>query len=697
MNLKNETDIYSFNKYKNNEALNTEINSKYNTRQSTNSNLKTENNGYFHDLYLNTINSQRFKSKNGNFINNYFNNSNKKKSLMLNNKENNEKNKEVESQKILKSFNTIKSLNIKKIKIKKDIMPLITNNYIGKEILKNKFNFLIINKNNLKTKPLNNTLSRKLNLNKNYTSYKIDFFNDYKKDFFRGVDYNNIKYNEQKIYKDKFLYKKIILEKINYFRENINENNAIKLEKQLHYGRQKTLMKLTLNSLLITLEDMANPPGIKNKCFKIDFPLALLPIFYYKGIDAFQKLLAYVIKVGNNFENIYFDETKISSALKNIKDYQSNENKDNEEDEYYNIDYSSLYNFISYMDDKKAKKVEKETIELRPLILQKNKNFLKYNYFVFFWITNTRCFIVKVTLPSIILNIIDSKLIINYFLNFEFLFFLYKNNFLNWEFHVFRFLSNFSKFREIIRQLDTNRKMFNKSIFLKEPKKRINTFDEETLFNIYTDKFYNNHIILFKSFYVIINFIDDKFLYEKIYNIYFSFLQYLKLYEISSYSTKIEFLIKFLEINNDIHTLNFNFQQYDSFDIKTWMDNIKKFSEKSLIIKNNNIDEEELYKELIIYKKNLKIEFKKPQWTIIKFENDKEISKTWEIGKELENTLVGSILHAENRTKLLNECLKKLDEPIPQILLPLKKSKKNKHKNTIISTSSSRSSMKSGK
>ena len=110
----------------------------------------------------------------------------------------------------------------------------------------------------------------------------------------------------------------------------------------------------------------------------------MLPIFYYKGIDAFQKLLAYVIKVGNNIENLYFDDTKISSALKNIKDYQSNENKDNEEDEYYNIDYSSLYNFISYTDEKKAKKVEKEPIELRPLILQKNKNFLKYNYFVFF-------------------------------------------------------------------------------------------------------------------------------------------------------------------------------------------------------------------------------------------------------------------------------------------------------------------------
>ena len=255
MNLKIETDIYSFNKFKNNEVLNTDITSKHYTGQTTNSNINTENNINSDDLYLNTITSPNSKSKNGNYFNNYFNNSIKKKSLFLNNnKKDNENNKEIEFKHILKPFNRIKYLNIKKIKIKKDIMPLITNNYIGKEILKNTCNFLIINKNSLKLpkpKSLNNIFSRKLNLKKNFSNYKIDFFNDYKKEFFPGMDYNNLEYNEQKIYKDKIIYEEIIREKINYLRKNMNENKTIKMEKQFHYGKKQKLMKLTLNSLIL--------------------------------------------------------------------------------------------------------------------------------------------------------------------------------------------------------------------------------------------------------------------------------------------------------------------------------------------------------------------------------------------------------------------------------------------------------------
>lgn len=208
-------------------------------------------------------------------------------------------------------------------------------------------------------------------------------------------------------------------------------------------------------------------------------------------------------------------------------------------------------------------------------------------------------------------------------------------------------------------------KFRDKTIFLKDPKTKINTFEEETLFNIYTDQFNKNNIVLFKSFYVIINLIDANYLYEKIYNIYFSFKQYIKLYNIAKYSPKLEFLIKFLEINNDTHTLNFNFKEYDEFDSTTWMNNIKSFSEKSLI--DNNIYKKKLYGEFDIYKKKVKIEFKKPQWTIIKFEDGKEISKSWEIGKELEKSLVLSILYGntKNWTNLLNSCLEKVNEPVP--------------------------------
>jgi hypothetical protein len=216
--------------------------------------------------------------------------------------------------------------------------------------------------------------------------------------------------------------------------------------------------------------------------------------------------------------------------------------------------------------------------------------------------------------------------------------------------------------------MGSHTKFRDKTIFLKEPKTKINTFEEETLFNIYTDQFNKNNIILFKSFYVNINLIDVNYLYEKIYNIYFSFKQYIKLYDIAKYSPKLDFLIKFLEINNDTHTLNFNFKEYDEFDSSVWMENIKSFSEKSLI--DNNIYKEKLYGEFDIYTKKIKIEFKKPQWTIIKFEDGKEISKTWEIGKELEKSFVLSILYgnSKNWTNLLNACLEKVNEPVP--LLP---------------------------
>jgi hypothetical protein len=122
------------------------------------------------------------------------------------------------------------------------------------------------------------------------------------------------------------------------------------------------------------------------------------------------------------------------------------------------------------------------------------------------------------TLPSITLNIPEFKITINHYLDFEFLFFLYKKNFESWEYYVIKNLSSYSKFRIIFQQLGSHMKIFNKNIFLKEPKTKINAFEQETLYNIYTDQFYKNHIILFKSFYVNIDFIDENYLYEKLYN-----------------------------------------------------------------------------------------------------------------------------------------------------------------------------------
>ena len=707
MYIKTESDNYSFNKNKIKEIFNAKLSStkyKYSVK-TTYCDTDSVNSDKFLEKYNSKNNSKKeeLKSHNNSYFKNYFNNSIKKSSILLNADTINKLNinniigEKVVFKKIIKPFDKIKYLNVKNLKIKPDIMPLI-NNKINK-ILKNKSTFLTLDKKILKLnrfRSSQNILNRKLKLSKNFS--KINFFNDYEKDFFPGIDYSNLEYNEHEIYKNKSVYDNIIKDKINYFKNNHNENKTIKLEKIFHYGKSKKEIKLTLESLKITLEETS--PGIKNNNLRIDLPFALLPTFYYKGSDVFQKLLAVVVKVGNNFESIFFDDNKISVALSNIKDYETtekNESVENESDDF-NKD-NSLYSYISYKKKKMAKRIDDKPISIRPLNLQKNKDILRFNNFIFFWITNINNFATKITLPCVTLNILETNTTIAHFLDYEFLFFLYKNNFVNWEYYIIRHLSNYSKFRYIFQKLDSFNKVSNKIIFLKEAKTKINTFKEEVLFNIYTDKFYVNHIILFKSFYVIIGFIDSNYIYEKKYHIYFSFLQFIKLFEISNYTTKIDFLIKFLEINNDIHTLNFNFKEYDSFDIKVWMNNMKKFSETSLI-KRTKI-EENLIADLEIYKKKINIEFKRPQWSIIKFENDKEVIKTWEIGKDMEVDLVKSILYAntQNWTNLLNKCLKKLNEPVPQVLLSLRKNqnkKKRKHRLTSYSNYSSNSNYSSG-
>ena len=127
------------------------------------------------------------------------------------------------------------------------------------------------------------------------------------------------------------------------------------MEKIFYYSQSKKQIKLTLESLKINIEDMSKVPGIENNILKIDLPFTLLPLFYYKGVGSFQKLLAAIVKVGQNFENVFFDENKISIALNNLKDYQTiDKNKSVEKEKDFN---SSKYKDISPQKKRIAKKL----------------------------------------------------------------------------------------------------------------------------------------------------------------------------------------------------------------------------------------------------------------------------------------------------------------------------------------------------
>ena len=579
----------------------------------------------------------------------------------------------------------MKNLYNRMISLKMNLKPMTKRNLIYEDIL-NRSNSIFTSKfhRNVSLKPLKKICSFKSliltpNQQNNKIKIKINFFNDYEKEFFPDIDYSNLKYNEYEIYNNKTVYENLIKEKINYFKKNNNENTTIKLEKNFHYGKSKKEINLSLDSIIISFKDMSLPNDIQENCFKIYFPLALLPIFYYKGFEAFIRFLSAVIRVENNFEKIYFKEDKVIEALNDIQDYQM---KTEEEEEQNKEDKSDFYFDLN----------EKKPIEIKPQSLKKNTDFLKFNNFIFFWVTNTKSYIITITLPCIHLNIVENKIIINHFIDFELLFFLYKRNFLNWEYYIVKYLSGYSKFRSIFQQLGSVSHLFDKQFILKEPKTRINTFAEEKLVNVYTDQFNNNIILYFESFYVIVNYLNLSNFEEKTYHILFNFYQYLKLYRIAKYSNKILFLIKFLEINTELNTLNFNYNEYDNFDIRNWMSNLKKFSDGSL--KNVELNED-LYGEFDIFSKKIKIEFRKPKWSIIKLENRNEIMKTWEIGNDLEEDLVECLVESstDTWTNFLNNCLKKLNEPVPVLPgLNLKKRKKRGNRSNNSSATSQRKS-----
>ena len=512
-----------------------------------------------------------------------------------------------------------------------------------------------------------NTINLDVDKSANTKNYILNFIDVYEKDFFSDNKYLYLDYNENEIYNKVLFYEDLIKKKVVYFRNKQTFNRTKKFEKKFYYGPNQKEIILTFNSLQITFQRMVLPSEIQNQQVEspitFELPFDLLPIFYSKGLHTFIKFLSRVIRIENNFEKIIFEEDKLCEELRKIKEFEINLDDQND------LDNSLILDFISETSGKniihKEEKKDK-VIHLKSQTLNRASNFLKFSHFVFFWISNTKTYIVTISLPSIHLNILDNKIIIKNSVDYELLFYLYRINFENWEYYIIKNLSSYSKFRTVFQQINGNSKVYDKkdeNIILKEQKQKINTFSDETLVNVYTDQFNKNVIIVFRSFHVLATITNLRYHLEKNYNLHFNFFQYIKLYEIAKYSSKIYFLIKFITANKEYNTLEFNFNEFDKFDIKVWMSNIKKFSVKNLY---NNLKDDFVH-EFDIFPNKIKVEYVMPKYSIVKIENDNEIIKTLDIGKDLEKDLVDTIVNAgsDSWTKFLNECLKKLNEPVP--------------------------------
>ena len=579
--------------------------------------------------------------------------------ILMETKLNNKKSKLIKKKKIPFPLKNIRNLTIKS-KLIPPLCPLYNNK---NELIPSIVFSSKIERNNIlnKTSYFSKTLgSIPLNLKK---SNSLNFikenneFEDFQKDFFGGNNYSNLKYDEFEIFhNNKKKYEKTIKEKIKYFKKENNENQTVLLEKNLLYGnKEKKKVILSLNSIIIKFEDLSQ----KNKIKEIKFPFSLLPLFYYKGFDSFQKLLSQIIKIDVDFDKISIDDNSIYIALNYLKDFENEEknfsfkntpqkkiiNKQNEKVEYF------------YVASPKKKKQQ--------ILIQSKKsknNYLKYNNFYFFWTTIKKTFKVSISLPIIHLNFPQNNILIKQYIDYELLFYLYGLNFLFWDFYIIRYLLGFKKLRDFLKDLHPFNNIYNKHFFLVEPKEKNYSFSEEFVYVIYTDDNNHNKMIKFKSFSLIIDYMDFNSMIDKQYIVDFTFLHLKKLFQISMYSEKLLFLSRFLEINQNNNTVNFNFKYFNEFNIKEWMENIEKYNEKKINNKKDFLSNEFCLSE----KKRLRVEFKKSLLTLIPIKKSKETPNHYFFEKNIEDDLIKCIVNQDfkNLFLIINHAIEIMNAPI---------------------------------
>ena len=572
---------------------------------------------------------------------------------------------------------------------------------------------------------------------RNLNSFQINnissSFSNFKKDFFSD-EYLKLHYNEEVIFNQHEKYNNIIKEKIEYFKTNKNKNNTTFLEKKYNFGQKNKAMRLSLKSMKINFEtpneeiELYNNVNI-NKNLQIEFPFSLLPLFYYKGIESFKKILCSIIQFSNNYEKVSINEDSIYNTLNNLKDFRTddselrkgsnisknkssininpiknspkkkisfqNTDNDNSNDEYENLrgEFTKYQNSVPNLREKL--KFEIFHTENK----NNDNNYSKYNIYSFLWTTNSKTFNVTITLPLITFTVPINSIKVQQFLDYELLFYIYNLNFICWDYYVMKYLSRFKQFRFLLEKLVSHSPIYNLNIFLIQPKIHKYSFNEKQYKFIHTNENNINQLITLKSFYLIITIIDNENITENEYNIFFNFKHLIKIIEIGKFTSKILFLIRFMDFNND-NKLTFNFKNLDNFDALTWINNIQKYNDNYF---SNRLHEriEKLIREFeSSFQKKVRIEFKKPLLKIAQFENCFLKENQYILLDEIINELVNklnffdwSILIKNSLNKFNeNNCInirsnKSSTSIVPKKRLSKKKNEEQEDKNLISSFS----------
>ena len=160
---------------------------------------------------------------------------------------------------------------------------------------------------------------------------------DLENNYFNKPEYEYLTYDENEIFGNDNVssYEEIIKNKIIELQSTYNKNDTITKEKIYQYGFDKRKIVLTLDSLKIKIYEIKkeDAPILERKSdipyFEYTLPFALLPLFYFKGIDSFLFILTKIITFKENNLKFELEEKSdqiISKILKNCTDFDINNN-----------------------------------------------------------------------------------------------------------------------------------------------------------------------------------------------------------------------------------------------------------------------------------------------------------------------------------------------------------------------------------
>ena len=170
---------------------------------------------------------------------------------------------------------------------------------------------------------------------------------DLENNYFSKPEYEYLTYDENEIFgKDNISsYEEIIKNKIIELQSTYNKNDTITKQKTYQYGFDKRKIVLTLDSLKIKIYEIKkeDAPVLERKSdtpyFEYTLPFALLPLFYFKGIDSFLIILTKIITFKENNLKFELEEKSdqiIGKILKNCNDFDISNENNAELDNNYN-------------------------------------------------------------------------------------------------------------------------------------------------------------------------------------------------------------------------------------------------------------------------------------------------------------------------------------------------------------------------